>query len=200
MRLSKSLVVIGILFLFMTACGGNSSSQGDIYFQNEQYEEAIRAYEKFLETKPKNVKALYNRGRAYEEVGDLEQAEASFKRALEVDTKNTQIMLSLSNLYHKRKSYELSLMYADNAVAVSGAPSTAYFMKGRAMHQLGNVNEALREYNAAIKMSPGNGQYYYYRGMLHQATDKKQQACNDLRKAVQLNFEGANEAVANYCQ
>nr|WP_209332619.1 tetratricopeptide repeat protein [Lunatimonas salinarum] len=200
MHISKRLVVIGISFLLLTACGGNSSSQGDMYFQNQQYEEAIRAYESFLETKPKNVKALYNRGRAYEEIGDLDQAEASFKRALESDKSNTQIMLSLSNLYHKKKSYELSLLYADNAVSISGAPSTAYFMKGRAMHQLGNVNEALREYNAAIKMNPGNGQYYYYRGMLHQATDKKQLACNDLRKAVQLSFEGANEAVANYCQ
>ncbi|EON79348.1 hypothetical protein ADIS_0150 [Lunatimonas lonarensis] len=199
MYLLKNLITIVVSIAVLYACGGSGSSQGDAYFQNEQYEDAIRAYDKFLVTKPKNVKALYNQGRAFEELGKLDEAEVRFKAALEADTKNTQILLSLSNLYHKKRNHELALMYADNAVSISGAPSTAYFMKGRAMHQLGNVKEALREYNAAIKMSPENGQYYYYRGMLHQATDKKQQACNDLRKAVQLNFEVANDALANYC-
>lgn len=199
MYLLKSSFSVVLCFMLLVSCGDNDSSQGDVYFQNEAYEEAISAYTKFLETNPKNVKALYNRGRAYEEIGQEDQAEESFKKALEADPKNTQIMLSLSNLYHKKKSYELSLLYADNAVSVSGAPSTAYFMKARAMHQLGNVNEALREYNAAIKMSPENGQYLYYRGMLHQATKKKQQACNDFRKAAENNFAAAQDALSSYC-
>ncbi len=186
--------------IWFFSCGeSGSSSDGDTLFKNQQFEEAVAAYDKQLKNRPKNVKALYGRGRAFEELGDYEKAEESFKKALENDTKNTQILLSLSNLYHKRKNYELSLMYADNAVEVSGAPPMAYFMKARAMHQLGNVDEARREYNAAIKMSPNYGQAYYYRGMLNQATENPKQACDDFRKAAENNYEQAQEALSNYC-
>jgi len=200
MRLLKflSFGIISLMFLF--SCGGGSSSQGDTHFQNDQFEEAIVAYDNFLKTKPKNLKALYNKGRAHEELEDFEMAEESFKKALQVDPKNSQILLSLSNLYHKKKSYELSLMYADNAVAISGATSVAYFMKARALHQLGNVNEAMREYNAAIKMNPTYGQAFYYRGMLNQLIEKNQQACADFRKAVENNFAMAQDAIDSYCQ
>jgi tetratricopeptide (TPR) repeat protein len=201
MRVLKFLSFSIICSLIMSSCGGGSSSQkGDAYFQNEQFEEAIIAYENFLETKPKNLKALYNKGRAHEELEDYDKAEESFKKALQVDPKNSQILLSLSNLYHKKKSYELSLMYADNAVEVSGATAMAYFMKVRALHQLGNVDEAMREYNAAIKMNPNYGQALYYRGMLNRLVDKNQQACADFRKAVENDFALAQDALTSYCQ
>ncbi len=200
MNLLKRISGIALLSLLLFACGeSGTSSDGDKLFKNEQFEEAVAAYDKKLKNRPKNVKALYGRGRAYEELGELKKAEESFKKALEQDTKNTQILLSLSNLHHKQKNYELSLMYADNAVEVSGAPPMAYFMKARAMHQLGNVDEARREYNAAIKMSPNYGQAYYYRGMLNQATDDNKQACEDFRKAAENNYEQAQEALNNYC-
>jgi tetratricopeptide (TPR) repeat protein len=186
--------------LALFSCDSGSSNKGDVYFQNNQYEEAIAAYDKFLETKPKNLKALYNKGRAHEELEEYEKAEESFKKALQIDPKNSQILLSLSNLYHKKKSYELSLMYADNAVSVSGATSVAYFMKARALHQLGNVDEAMREYNAAIKMNPSYGQALYYRGMLNRLVERNSQACADFRKAVENGFSLAQEALENYCQ
>ena len=75
----------------------------------------------------------------------------------------------------------------------------AYFMKGRAMHQLGNTNEAYKEYSTAIKMDKDFGMAYYYRGMLKLANDRKKSGCDDLRAALKLNYNEANEAINKYC-
>lgn len=191
--------LIGMV-LVLGSCSQGGSNKGDEFFSQGKYEEAIAAYDSFLASKPKNVKALYNRGRSYEELGDFSKAEKDFLAALNEDSKNIQLLLSLSNIYQKQKNHTSALLYADYAVEVPGAPAMAYFMKGRALHQIGNTQEALREYSAAIKMDKDFGQAYYYRGMLKIATDKKKSGCEDINLAIRLNFTTAQEAADKYCK
>lgn len=189
--------LMGIMFL--VSCSGGESNKGDSYYTQGDYENAIVAYDSYLSTKPKDFKALYNRGRAYEELGEFEKAEQDFLLALEQDRKNTQILLSLSNVYQKQKKHNNALLYAEYAVEVPGAPAMAYFMKARALHQIGNTDEAYKEYSTAIKMDKDFGMAYYYRGMLKIATDNKRSGCEDLRAAVKLNYEEARDALNKYC-
>jgi tetratricopeptide (TPR) repeat protein len=190
--------LIGILFL--VSCSGGNSNKGDELFSKGDFEAAIVAYDDFLSSKPRNVKALYNRGRANEELGNFEKAEKDFLLALEQDPKNTQVLLSLSNIYQKQKKHNNALLYAEYAVEIPGAPAMAYFMKGRALHQLGNTIEAFKEYSAAIKMDKDFGMAYYYRGMLKIATDRKKSGCDDIRVAIKLNFTEAQEVLDKYCK
>ncbi len=198
MNFLRSIFSVLIIVFSLIACG-ETSNDGDDYFATGQYEEAIKAYNNVLATKPKNVKALYNRGRAYEELDSLDQAEKDFLLALENDTKNVRVMLSLSNLYQKKKNHNSALLYADYAVEVPGAPAMAYFLKARALHQLGNTDEAYKEYSAAIKMEKDFGQAYFYRGMLKLALKRKGSACEDINMAVKLDFEPALDAKEKYC-
>jgi tetratricopeptide (TPR) repeat protein len=186
--------------MFLVSCSDGNSNKGDLLFSKGEYEEAIAAYDNFLSSKPRNVKALYNRGRANEELGNFEKAEKDFLLALEQDSKNIQVLLSLSNIYQKQKKHNNALLYAEYAVEIPGAPAMAYFMKGRALHQIGNTNEAFKEYSAAIKMDKDFGMAYYYRGMLKIATDKKKSGCDDLRAAIKLNYTEAQEVLDKYCQ
>lgn len=200
MKFKENLIYSLCLLLVWVSCGEDRSNQGDTYFGKGQYEEAIQAYNRVLENNPTNVKALYNRGRSYEEVGNLDEAEKDFKSALNEDNKNIQVLLSLSNLYQKKKQHEMALQYADYAVEIPGAPAMAYFLKGRAYHQLGNTKNALTEYNAAIKMDPESGQTYYYRGMLKLATNNKSGGCKDLNLAAGLDHAQAKSAMEQHCQ
>jgi tetratricopeptide (TPR) repeat protein len=190
--------LIGLMFL--VSCSGGKSIKGDELFSKGDYEAAIAAYDDFLSTKPRNVKALYNRGRAQEELGNFQKAEKDFLLALEQDSKNTQVLLSLSNVYQKQKKHNNALLYAEYAVEIPGAPAMAYFMKGRALHQIGNTNEAYKEYSTAIKMDKDFGMAYYYRGMLKIATDRKKSGCDDLKAAIKLNYREAQEVLEKYCQ
>lgn len=199
MKIKENLIYCICFLVLLVSCGEGESNQGDSYFANNQFDEAITAYNRVLENDPTNIKALYNRGRSYEELGKLDEAENDFKAALNEDDKNVQLLLSISNLYQKKKQHEMALQYADYAVQIPGAPATAYFLKGRAYHQLGNTESALTEYNAAIKMDSESGQAYYYRGMLKLATNDKSGGCEDLNLASGLNHEQAKEALEQHC-
>lgn len=199
-NIKEALIYCFCFFLILYSCGEGDSGRGDAYFAEGEYEEAIAAYNSVLSTTPANLKALYNRGRSYEELGNLDEAENDFKAALGVDSKNVQILLSLSNLYQKKKQHEMALQYANYAVEIPGAPATAYFLKGRAYHQLGNTQNAMTEYNAAIKMDPESGQALYYRGMLKLAMDNRSAGCEDLRLSVELNHGQAKAALAEHCK
>ena len=200
MKLKEKSIYFFTFLVLLFSCNSNETSQGDEFYNNNQFEEAIAAYNSVLENNPTNVKALYNRGRSYEELNNLDEAEKDFKAALTEDAKNVQVLLSLSNLYQKKQQHEMALQYANYAVELPGAPATAYFLKGRAYHQLGNIQNALTEYDAAIKMDPESGQTFYYRGMLKIATDKIGAGCEDLNRAVGLDHEQAKAALAQHCQ
>jgi len=195
-KLIHFLIPLAVFF----SCSESDSSQGDKFYNNNQFEEAVDAYSKVLVNSPKNVNALYNRGRSHEELGNLDEAESDMKAAFSVDPKNVQVLMGLSNLYQKKKSYEMALQYASYATEVSGAPAMAFLLKGRAYHLLGNTENAMTEYNTAIKMNDEFGQAYYYRGMLKQATNRTRAACADFKLAVALDHQPANEASEKYCQ
>src|SRR5690606_5248202 len=166
MNFRIKLLHLLIPFSILVSCSENNSSQGDQFYNNNRFEEAIEAYSNVLTNNPKNVNALYNRGRSHEELGNLDEAEEDFKSALVHDAKNVQVLMSLSNLYQKKKDNEMALQYANYATEVPGAPAMAFFLKGRAYHLLGNTESAMQEYNTAIKTDEDFGQAYYYRGML----------------------------------
>jgi tetratricopeptide (TPR) repeat protein len=190
------IIAIGI---FASACQSGGSDEAEKHFQRGNYQAAVDIYDQKLASKPRDVKALYNRGRALEELGELEEAEQSLIKALELDSRNIQILMTISNFYQKQKNYSKALLYADQAVELPGAPAMAYFLKGRALHQLGNADEALKDYSTAIKLNDDFARAYYYRGMLKLATNKKKSACEDLKAADRLDFELAQKAIQQYC-
>ncbi|UCS92609.1 tetratricopeptide repeat protein [Echinicola marina] len=200
MNYKKSFLVLLVSTGLMWGCSNQGSSEGDKFFESGQYQEAVDAFSERLATKPKDANDLYKRGRAYEEMGDLESAKKDFEAGYKQDPKNTQILLSLSNLYQKEGNFERSLLYAGYAVEVPGAPATAYFMKGRALHQMGKTDEALDEYSTAIQIDDQYGQAYYYRGVLKYATKKTRSACEDFRLASGHNYKQADEALEKYCK
>ncbi|AWW32993.1 hypothetical protein DN752_00245 [Echinicola strongylocentroti] len=198
--LKRSFMGLCVCAALFSGCGNSGESKGDALFQQGSYQEAIAAYSDRLATKPKDVEALYSRGRAYEELGDLESAKADFEAGFKLDDKNVKLLMALSNVYQKEGNHERSLLYAEYATTAPGAPAMAYFMKARALHQIGSTEEAMKEYTAAIEQDKDFGQAYYYRGVLEYATKKQRSACADFEKAASLNYAAAEAAVEKYCK
>ena len=143
---------------------------------------------------------LYKRGRAYEALGNLDEAEKDYRNVFDQNPRDVQVLMSLSNLYQKKKDNEMALQYASYATEIPGAPAMAFFLKGRAYHLLGNTESAMADYSTAIKIDADFGQAYYYRGMLKRATQQNRAACTDFKLAVSLDYPQASEALEKYCK
>lgn len=175
-------------------------SKGDKYYNDSQFEQAISEYSNELKYAPNDVRVLYHRGRAYEELGSFEEAKSDFEAALDLDPNNFQVLLSLANLHHKKKNYTNALLFSNRAADIPGAPAMASFMKARALHQMGKTEEALKAYSNAITLDKDFGQAYYNRGLLKIGVKNVKGACEDFQLSSALEYPGAAEAFKKYCK
>ncbi|WP_026951728.1 tetratricopeptide repeat protein [Algoriphagus mannitolivorans] len=200
MKYWSKIILVPALVGTLFSCSEQQKDPADRYFENGQFEEAVQTYTNNLKNNPTDVIMLYNRGRAYQEMGDYAKAQADFESALAQDPNNFQVLLSLSNVQIQQKNYGSALLYASKAEEIPGAPAMASFLKGRALHHMGMTGEALNAYGNAIKLDDEFGQAYFNRGMLKIALEMKKQACEDFKLASVLEYPGADEALKKYCK
>ncbi|WP_109829981.1 tetratricopeptide repeat protein [Reichenbachiella versicolor] len=194
--------VILPLVLFMSiliSCQKGEISKGDKFFGQKNYKEAIVAYTEYLKLHPNHIQSLYNRGRSYEELHQNDKAEKDFLEVIEVDKKNTSARLSLAELKYKAKDFEKARFYAEEAVKLKDDLATAHFWLGRAYHQLGEFDEAMKGYNDAIALDPNLGNAFLNRGAIKITKGSKSSGCEDLQKAQSLGVGSATKAIERYC-
>ncbi|XOV95245.1 MAG: tetratricopeptide repeat protein [Bacteroidota bacterium] len=195
-----SFRILSILnFIFLVGCSAGESHKADQLFNQGKYDEAIVAYSHFMEENPRDVSALYNRGRAYEELSNFEKAEEDFKKVIKLDEKNVNANLSLAKLYYERGEYSRALVYSENALEINENSADGYFLLGRAQHQLGYVDGAMESYTLAIKINRDYGEAYLYRGALKIYKKQTRSACEDFKKAENLEVPDAATIRKTYC-
>jgi tetratricopeptide (TPR) repeat protein len=200
MKLSTKALLVPVMVGTMWACSESKSNPADSYFEDGQFEKAVEGYTEELKFKPNDVKLLYNRGRAWQELASYDKARADFEAALNQDPKNFQVLLSLALIQLEDKNYASALLYATKAEEISGAPAEASFLKARALHQMGMTGDALKAYGNAISLDKDFAQAYFNRGMLKIALDQTKDACEDFKLAAALDYPGASDQLAKYCR
>ncbi|MEQ8471456.1 MAG: tetratricopeptide repeat protein [Marinoscillum sp.] len=193
-----STVILAVLVL--ASCGGDKNNKADQFYKKGQYEEAVEAYNKTIETNPTDITSLYNRGRAHEELDHFTEAEQDFLKILEIDPKHLNANLSLSKLYYRQESYSKAVIFADRALELNENSAQGHFLVARAKHQLGYVDSALESYSLAININREYGEAYLYRGALRVHKKQSKSACEDFAKAVNLDVAEAKAIQKKYCK
>jgi tetratricopeptide (TPR) repeat protein len=200
MSLLKKVIMVPVIAGTLFSCSEQKSNPADRHFENGEYELAVQEYSSSLKTKPTDVNMIYNRGRSFQEMGKLAEAQIDFEKVLDLEPSNFQALLSLATIQLEQKSYASALLYATKAEEIPGAPAMASFLKARALHQLGMPEDALKAYGNAIQIDKDFGQAYFNRGLLKVALERNKQACDDFRLAMALEYPGAKESFEKYCK
>lgn len=195
----RNIGIFVIIALVFWRCGGAGVNPGDQYFEKKQYKKAIEEYTILLGNNPQDVSSLYNRGRSYEEVGDLDHAEIDFTKVLDLDAKNLNANLSLAKINYEKKAYNKAVIFADKAIELNENSAQAHFLSARAKHQLGYVESAMESYTLAININKEYGEAFLYRGALKIHLKQTKSACSDIRRAVSLNVPEAKTILEKYC-
>ena len=196
--MKRSIGLVLGLFL-LVACGSDKSDEGDRFYRKGQYEAAIAAYSEYLVLNPTDLKSLYNRGRAYQEVGKDDKAVEDFNRVIKEDPLNVNALLSLANdYYHRIHDYENAIFYADKVLKIS-PNAMAFTLKGQSFQRLGKLNEAMQAYNDAISTNETYADAYISRGSLFIYLSQTQRACADFKQASALDAD-VESYIKKYCR
>lgn len=190
-------VFVPVILLFTLSCQTRDQN-GEELFESGKFNEAASFYTSYLESKGYNSEIVYNRGRAYEELGKLGKAKTDFNLVLEKDERHLNARLSLARLAYENGNYSRALVLTSKALKYHEKSAPAHFLLARARHQLGQANAALEAYNKSIYLDKEFGEAYLYRGAL-KTTLKIKSACDDFKVAKKMDVEGSEEAVKKYC-
>ncbi len=157
------------------------SALGDLHRQQEQYEAAIQSYDKALEYSDRDAPArwflLYARGISHERLKHWDDAETDFRRALDINPDQPQVLNYLGySLVERQTNLEEALGMIERAVAAR--PDSGYIVDslGWVLYRLGRYDEAVEHMETAVALMPVDpvvndhlGDVYWAVGRLREA-------------------------------
>ncbi len=160
--------------------------KGVALMNQENYPEALKAFDKAVETDPASVWAHINKGWALNTLGDYYQALKVYDRAAAIDPRNPYIYINRGMSYNSIGDYQRALLDEDQAIKFDPNNSWAYIGRARAYLGIGNFNQALADLNKALQLEPGNSFIYSTRVWAHNALGNHRQAMEDLNRSLTM--------------
>ena len=144
---------------------------GNIYFKEKDYHRSILAFRKVIEINPEDAMGHYNLGCAYSALKDWENAEKEWKQAVKSEKESTRIQEreKISN-----DQLEISLIVLKRPVSFRAHKSLGklYLVKNL-------PDEAVKEFEVAIELEPGDPEPYYELGKIYQAKSEANKKYNE---------------------
>ena len=180
------------------ALNGLGLSEGYARLKENNWQEAIQAFERVLGYDSKNIHAKLGIGSANLGAQDFAKAEVVLVEVVNIDPSNLEARIKLARVYVATRRIDAAVMELERVVAASRESkqgrealinlTNIYRQRGAALLKKGLGDEAVREYQKAIARNPDDWEAHYALGQIFQSASKSSSALNRgqlLKLAVQ---------------
>ncbi len=134
-----------------------------------RHDEAIAKFQEVIAKVPTCTDCYYNIGVSQMAKQQYTEAEASFKKAIELKPDNADAYTALANLYNSQKKFDLASEASANAAKYAGAGgggnAESSYNQGVILFNAGKFAEAKTQFEAATKTDPNHAMAQYQLGM-----------------------------------
>jgi tetratricopeptide (TPR) repeat protein len=134
-----------------------------------RHDEAIAKFQEVIAKVPTCTDCYYNIGVSQMAKQQYTEAEASFKKAIELKPDNADAYTALANLYNSQKKFDLASEASANAAKYAGAGgggnAESSYNQGVILFNAGKFAEAKTQFEAATKADPNHAMAQYQLGM-----------------------------------
>ena len=166
-------------------------AKGETAYEDNDYEEAIKYFEKAIDLNPNLADAYFYRGYcyiAYEE--DYDKAAECFKKMIKLDTNNAAAYIALGILYTEyKKDYDKAIKYYEKAVELEPDYIDAYHSLARA-YQYGkeDYDKAIKYYEKTVELNPVFEDVYFNLGIIYEESKQDYgKAAEYYKKTIDLD-------------
>lgn len=150
----------------------------------ERPEEAIIAYQKAIEARPKYLAAINNLGLVYSDLGRHDEAEAEFRRALATSPKYTAAWVNLARAHAARGRADEALSAYRHALEIDPTDRTARLQVAVTLRKTGKADEAIAEYRTLLAQHPRFVKAWFNLGIALAAEDRGDEAIAAYEQAL----------------
>jgi tetratricopeptide (TPR) repeat protein len=127
---------------------------GNITMQCERFSEAISHFQRATDLKPEIGDAWLSLGLAHRLLGNLDEAEPNYRRALQIEPDNISIYLELVALYMKRSDKQEARRIAEQGVLTNPTSAHLHALYASVLLDLGDLRGAQRQLEDAEAINP----------------------------------------------
>lgn len=197
-------VVLGLVLVTngVMAAGTDDLNRADALLNRGEARRALQLYDQAIASGDLNragvIVAYLKRANAYLALGELDNAQASFTRVVELDPRNPLGYHFRGQLYLQRKQYDKAINDFTRVILLD--PDKAEGWYNRAMAQLakGDLGSPLEDLRRAIEAQPNDPVAYYYRGNLYFYQGNYAAAAADFRRHAELAPNNPYTAIKLY--
>jgi tetratricopeptide (TPR) repeat protein len=164
----------------VTAAQGDEqgASQAD---KEAKYKEAITKYQETLKLDPNHYKASYRMGVLYERLDNPVQADAAFRKAIELNASFSASFVNLGNMYIEYGHANVGQVVLQAGVQVNKNDAAMWNGLGRAQRALNKPKEAVESFKTAKAIDPDMPDVLFGLGMAYADLRQRKEAVEALQ-------------------
>ena len=186
-------------------CDSSKFALASASFDKKDYKRAIQEY---LSINPATENSMLGVAASYQGLDDYDNAINYYKKAQQINPKNSEIPYYIGYLYSEQKKWSEAEKYLKNAIELNPQSEAknllSYVIKNTNMDVLNkgidffeqkDYNSALQKFNEVLKQESDNAFAYYYRGLTYDEQKQTKLAISDYLNVLKYSSEFP---IANY--
>jgi tetratricopeptide (TPR) repeat protein len=170
---------------------------GRTKYNENRFEEAVRAFKECLKREPGSIKAEDNLGLAYAALGHADEAIAAYRQAIAWQAqkayKDAGPFLDLGSLLLDERRTREAISYLIEAAQLSPADFKTHEQLGKAYENEGKLPEAQSELEKAVRLKPQDPALHFVLGRVYQKQNLIEKAKAEFERSGQLSQAQASE-------
>lgn len=168
------------------------------YFNNKDYQNAINEY---LKVQPPTSDSMLGIASAYQSMGNSAKALEYYQQAFTLKPTDSDIAYYIGVLYAEEENWGAAEEFLRKSIALNKNNQKAadylqtiveqnnikHLNEAIALYENEKYDESLNSLNKLLVTDPMNAYAYYYRGMIYDSKNNKNEAVNNFKNALKYN-------------
>jgi tetratricopeptide (TPR) repeat protein len=193
------------IFLLTTSCQSNTESQlaeVKTLFAKGDFKAAIPVLEALTQAEVSNADIWNMLGVANYEVKNFEKATQFFNKAIKLNNQSYKYFYNRANAQREQNLLLEAIDDYNKALDLEKNTADIYFNRAVVLVALNRKKEAISDFEACVQLSPDFAKAYFglASAQISVYQEVSAESCGHLRKALDLGYKEAKEALELYCK
>ncbi len=168
MKTNINIFLLLLWFAFLGSCSSPAEKKENAAKSTPEDGKisSIDSLSRLVAKHPDESKYLQARGEKYIEMGDISSAKPDIVKAIQLDSLNSDLFVSLSKIYFAENKFQSGVLALQKAIELDNHNATAILNLAEVNILAHKSQEAVKLIDRVIKMDDLNPRSYYLRGLL----------------------------------
>jgi tetratricopeptide (TPR) repeat protein len=159
-------------------------NRSNTYYELNNAAFALRDLQTFDDHRPDTSVSFFSRGLIHTKMRNYDDAIAAFRKALQMDPGNVEILVNMGTVYYYKKEYDSAKTILHQSFQVKADEPNAFNTLSLIETELGNDAVAFQWVNKALAIAPNNAYFLNNRGFLFLRQNDLPKAAADIDRSI----------------